>query len=813
VGTSTTNRFLRASLVSRAAPKSRLALRLIGGTFGVLLLAYLVHRADPAKLVASVATVGWGLGLVIAWGLVSHVVKTWAWRIALRNEKHRVSFARMLGLRLASEAVGQLGGLGQVFGEGLRVSLLGPAMPLTSGITSVTLDRAFFIISGAIVSIVGLLAVLIVLPVPHTLALYAGLFVFTLLGVILLSALAVSKRWPVFSGTAQTLGRIRYFSGWIERKRSLIQSVEDSLLDFYHDTPGPFWASFALNLACHAAAVFEVFLILWLMGAKVSLFGALAIEALTKLVNAVGTFNPGNLGIYEAGNMLIVKMFGLTGAAGLTLAFIRRLRALFWAAIGALCLFMFAKPRKQSNSIESNKDVMRIRPEEISPSDSPVESASTEGSHVAVILANHLEACGCGSSMPEVGSLSIVLRSILGAKKAGAARIVVVVQRANAFRIRKELLQTGRLPDSLEWWELGSESSSFGSRFGQLASEVEGHLVLIAADRIYHPSLHRQAGEWDREDSALAFMTGGEPVGIFSLTREVSLDLARSCPSSASSIEELHNWLTSTYSVKRELVTKDKWQRVSTEQQRLTAEGKLDAWLVKPTDGIFARTNRRISIPISRQIIRFPITPNMVSLFTLGVSFAAGVFLALGGYWHMLTGAILSWFASVLDGCDGEVARLKFQESDFGCWLETICDYLYYLFIFAGMTIGLARTSGTRAYLVWGGFLVFGAIVTILTSGLQRHRLASASPEQFLRVWQKEADNRRSNPLLYFGRQTEFIIRRCFLPYVFLFFALFNIMNWLLIAGAVGANVAWMISLYSYFTFAPARPSAEPSPA
>src|SRR5690348_16398386 len=97
--TSTTSRFLRASLVPRAVPNSRLALRLIGGTFGVLLFAYLIHRADPAKLVASIATLGWGLGLVIAWGLVSHVVKTWAWRIALRNETHRVSFARMLGLR------------------------------------------------------------------------------------------------------------------------------------------------------------------------------------------------------------------------------------------------------------------------------------------------------------------------------------------------------------------------------------------------------------------------------------------------------------------------------------------------------------------------------------------------------------------------------------------------------------------------------------------------------------------------------------------------------------------------------------------
>ena len=798
--------------MSRTVSRSRLVVRLLAGTLGVLLFAYLVHRADPAKLLESIATLGWGLGLVIAWGLVSHVVKTWAWRIALGDEKRRASFARMLGLRLASEAAGQLGGVGQMFGEGLRVSLLGPAMPLVNGIASVTLDRVFFIISGAIVSIVGLLAVLIVLPVPHTLAHYASLFVLILLGVILLTAVAVGKRWRVLSRPAQAIGRIRYFKAWIERKHSLIQSVEDNLLDFYHDTPGPFWAGFALNLACHAAAVFEVFLILWLMGAKVSLFGALAIEALTKLVNAAGTFNPGNLGVYEAGNMLIVKMFGLTAAAGLTLAFVRRLRALFWAAIGAVCLLMLAKPRKQSNSIESNKDDMEIRPEEI-PSGSLVERASTEGSHVAVILANNLDACDCGSSMPEVGSLPIVLRSILGAQKAGAARIMVVVHRARASRIRHELLQTGRLPKNVEWCELSSGGPSLPSRLGQLASEVEGHLVLIAADRIYHPSLHRQAGEWDSDDKTLALMTDGEAVGIYSLARGASLDLAHRGAASASSIGELHRWVTSTYSVQRALVTKDKWQRVSTEQQRLKAERKLDAWLVKPTDGIFARTNRRISIPISRQIIRFPITPNMVSLFTLGVSFAAGVLLALGGYWHMLTGAILSWFASVLDGCDGEVARLKFQESDFGCWLETICDYLYYLFIFAGMTIGLARTSGTRAYLVWGGLLVFGAIVTILTSGLQRHRLASASPEQFLRVWQKEADNRRSNPLLYFGRQTEFIIRRCFLPYVFLFFALFNIMNWLLIAGAVGANVAWMISLYSYFTFAPAQPSAEPSPA
>ena len=211
--------------------------------------------------------------------------------------------------------------------------------------------------------------------------------------------------------------------------------------------------------------------------------------------------------------------------------------------------------------------------------------------------------------------------------------------------------------------------------------------------------------------------------------------------------------------------------------------------------------NRRVSIPISRQIIRFPITPNMVSLFTLGVSFTAGVFFAFGGYRNMLLGAILSLFASILDGCDGEVARLKLQESAFGCWLETICDYLYYLFIFAGMTIGLLRSTGKETYLAWGVLLVVGALMSFLVTGLQRRQLTNGRPEQLLQIWQTQAAARRSNPFLYLGRHTEFIIRRCFLPYAFLFFALFNIMNVAFILAALGANVVWLIALYSHRTF------------
>ena len=786
--------------------KTRLPFRLLASLLGFLLLCYLIHRAGPAKLLESIAALGWGLALVIALGGVSHVLKTWAWWLTLPGEKHHVSFPRMLGLRLGSEAVGQFGALGQVFGETLRVSLLGPTLPLASGIASVTLDRTFFILTAALATTAGLLAALVIWPLPHLLSIYAGLFLAILSGVILLAALTLRKRWSVVSGTARVLGRVGYFSEWVERRRALIHSVEQKLLDFYHRTPAAFWGSFSLNLACQALAICEVFLILWLMGAKVGFIAALAVEALTKLINLIGLFNPGNVGTYEGGNMLIAERLGLSGAAGLTLGLARRARAIFWAAVGGVCLA--ALSRKKATSQSSSVQVQG------SSTPAPAiqnknELAPVACSHVAVILANSLTDRSLGGKLPRVGALPILLRAILGARKAGAARIAVIVNPETRCSVVGELQKTGRLPAAIEWFELASGETSLASLLGEIIGGTEQNLVLISGDRTYHPSLHQRAAEWEGSES-LALKTGTQLVGVYALSRAATLELAKS-HTRIGSLEELDAWLSSTQAVETEQVDEGKWQRVSTEQDRLTAERKLDSWLVKPTDGVFARLNRRVSIPISRQLIKFPITANMVTLFTLGVSLMAGIYYSFGGYWNMLLGAILSLFASILDGSDGEVARLKLQESDFGCWLETICDYLYYLFVFAGMTVGLMRSTGRRGYLAWGVLLLVGAVLSFIVTGLQRRQLTNGRPEQLLRIWQAQAARRRSNPFLYFGRHTEFVVRRCFMPYALLAFALLNITQVAFVVAAIGANIVWLIALYSVWAFTTAPNVASPA--
>jgi phosphatidylglycerophosphate synthase len=788
--------------VSKPTTTRQKAFRAIAAVSGIALLAYLIWRVGPGNLLENISTLGWGLALIIALGGVAHLVKTWAWRLTLTGCRGGVSFSRMLQIRLASEAVGQVGALGQIFGEGLRVSALGPNIPIESRISSVTLDRTMFIASGLMVALGGTIAALLVLPLTHALRSYAVLFIVILFGLLFGIALAMLNRWPFMTRPARLLGRLQFLRQRVERTLPLIQSAEKKLFDFRRDTPSAFWASLALNLAWHGMAVLEVYLVLCLMGFYIGSLGALVTEALTKLVNVIGVFNPGNVGTYEGGNILIAKMFGLTGAVGLSVAITRRLRGTFWGVVGGFCLFPLSSSRVHNKSEGGISRELATSPE------SAMDSPGTGQAFTSVIFANTFRGAGeAGSPLLRVGTLPIVLRDILSVQKAVGRRIIVCVDRATSPDVFCKLLGTGRLPYSVDWLKTSADTP-----LRQLLKKItyvsgDDHLVFVAGNSTYYPALFRQARKWSKKSGALALTCNDQPIGIYVLSADIALDAAEQCPPEMYSVDQFHAWLLSTYAVECKPVDENLWQRVVTPEDRLAAEKKLDRWLVKPTDGFFAQMNRRISVPISRQLIKFPITPNMVSLFTLGVGIAAGAFFAWGGYWHTLIGAVLSVWASIFDGCDGEVARLKLLESDFGCWLETVCDYLYYLFIFAGMAIGLIRTSDQRIYLAWGILLLFGAVMSFLVTGFGRRYLAAGRPEQYLRIWQGKAESRRSNPILYFGRYTEFIIRRAFMPWALLFFAVFSLTKVVFFLAAIGANVVWLISLYSYCAFAMTRRS------
>jgi 1L-myo-inositol 1-phosphate cytidylyltransferase / CDP-L-myo-inositol myo-inositolphosphotransferase len=133
------------------------------------------------------------------------------------------------------------------------------------------------------------------------------------------------------------------------------------------------------------------------------------------------------------------------------------------------------------------------------------------------------------------------------------------------------------------------------------------------------------------------------------------------------------------------------------------AESRLVRHLAAATqssDSHMARlVDRHLSRRLSPRLARRRVPPNAITLFSMSIGCAGAWLLAQVGYGLHLLGALLFLTAVVLDGVDGEVARLTLRESRFGHYLDVITDNLVHIAVFIGMAVGLYRETGFAGHL------------------------------------------------------------------------------------------------------------------
>lgn len=127
--------------------------------------------------------------------------------------------------------------------------------------------------------------------------------------------------------------------------------------------------------------------------------------------------------------------------------------------------------------------------------------------------------------------------------------------------------------------------------------------------------------------------------------------------------------------------------------------------------------NRRCSLRLTRFLIRFPVTPNQVSLLSLGLGLAAAWMLWAATPASALAGLVLYLLAVVADHSDGEVARLTFQESAFGEWMDFTIDTVIHALLVLAMGVTASRVAGTVMALA-GAAAAFGVILSALFARL-----------------------------------------------------------------------------------------------
>ncbi len=144
--------------------------------------------------------------------------------------------------------------------------------------------------------------------------------------------------------------------------------------------------------------------------------------------------------------------------------------------------------------------------------------------------------------------------------------------------------------------------------------------------------------------------------------------------------------------------------RVSDEPSRKHAENAIFAELMRGDLGLVARhLNKPVSFFITRHLLcHLPMTPNQVSVGAALVGLCGAAFIASGNYAVMIWGFFLAHLQSILDGCDGELARVRLQQSAMGEWLDTLIDDGLNIVIFAALGIGFFRATGIGLYLAAG---------------------------------------------------------------------------------------------------------------
>ena len=370
------------------------------------------------------------------------------------------------------------------------------------------------------------------------------------------------------------------------------------------------------------------------------------------------------------------------------------------------------------------------------------ESSISKAVIIAAGNGSRLQGYQHGKPKPliKVGGLPLLKRVILSAKKKGITEFVIVLGH-QAARIRKEI-KAQKLGVKITWVRNPNWHKANGCSVLKAEKFVDGKFLLLMSDHIFNCDILEKIKDVDlgkdcgvlcvdhrlnrisNLDDATKVRTeknrvinlgksltdfNAIDVGIFVLTPRVFDALRRSQLNGDYSLSGGIRALAQEGQMAALDIGDHFWQDVDTKPDVKHAEQLLLRSTRSKTDGIIAQAiNRRISNWITKWLIKTPVTPNQISIFNVCLMAFIAWLVSFGKPLNTMLGGILFQFASILDGCDGEVAQIKLKDSKFGALVDTLSDHVSYFIFIIGVTIGAFRnTNDPMMFFITGGSLIY----------------------------------------------------------------------------------------------------------
>ncbi len=205
---------------------------------------------------------------------------------------------------------------------------------------------------------------------------------------------------------------------------------------------------------------------------------------------------------------------------------------------------------------------------------------------------------------------------------------------------------------------------------------------------------------------------------------------------------------------------------------------------------------RHLASWVTPWLARSPLSANQITVLSMAFGLGCAGAMARGEWAWTLGGALMLVCSYILDSCDGEIARLKDQCSEFGRRLDSFADWIVHTAFFAGLGVGVSRQNGDDLWLWLGLIAAAGSTINYLVGFFLEARDKARAANQ------PPAGNKVSGSAgSYRDPETPmewavFVFReltRADFWLIVLALSVFDVTWVLLPAGAIGAQVYWAV--------------------
>lgn len=379
--------------------------------------------------------------------------------------------------------------------------------------------------------------------------------------------------------------------------------------------------------------------------------------------------------------------------------------------------------------------------------------------------------------LDDVGGLPYLARLVLDLTLAGAARIYLLWELERPLPDLSAVLADPRIAGRVVV-EIASRPPPGGDADG---------ILIMRADRIMHREMPRATAEaWTTGDARIAKIAGASHDGVYTADRAIARELAAAAsqPDGIATVIAQHEVALATPPYLA-------FTAPAPDRRSLRRAERQLVWsLRKSADGLASKwINRRISLPISWLLARTPIHPNHITLTALALALVGGLVISRGGYNAGLAGMLLVNLGSIIDGVDGELARLRFQFSRTGQWLDTVADDLANLAYTGGVMANLHAAGVTWALPV--GLAAVAAFISTQVTQYLLIRFVYGSGDLAAIPWAFQSSQVLSGTGLRSFLPKLF--KRDFVVTAMVVFAALGHLDWILVTFATGAFVFFAV--------------------